>query len=61
MNRADIAAIAHTATFLLTLLGIIGSADMSSAEGAIGAGITAACGLVAQAVLLWKYIHHHKE
>lgn len=61
MSRADIAALAHTLTVLGALTGFIRAADMTSAEGAIAAAATAACGLLSQGVIVWKYIHHQQQ
>lgn len=61
MNKADIAGIAHTITFLLTVFGVVAFGDTGNVESALATGITAACGLVAQGMVVWKYIHHHKD
>lgn len=61
LNGKDIAAIAHTLSVLLTVFGVIGVNQSQGAEAALSTGITAGCGLIAQAVVVWKYIHHAEE
>lgn len=61
LSGKDIAAVAHSVTLLLALAGVITAGQASGAETAIAAGITAGCGLLGQAVVLWKYIHHHGD
>lgn len=61
MNRADIAALAHTLAVQLVLFGAINRTDVASAEGSISTAITAACALISQAMILWKYLHHQQK
>ena len=61
MSRVDTAALAHMVVVVLALAGVIGTADTQGTENALAAGIAAAAGLVANAVVVWKYIHHHAQ
>ena len=61
MTRIDTAALAHMVIVVLSLAGVISTADTQGAEPALAAGIAAAAGLVANAVVVWKYIHHHAQ
>lgn len=57
----ELTVIAHMLIVVLVQTGTLQPADMAGAEGALGAGIAQAAGLVSAAVVLWKYLHHHGD
>jgi hypothetical protein len=61
LNGKEIAAIAHVTILVLSLAGVITTANTAGAEAALTAGITAGVGLVSSAAVFWKYIHHHAD